>query len=116
MASPSPGWPNPTWGFGTVTDLIDDYHRVVPGASFYVTEVGTQDMNSQGEFPHHMFKALNSTDWTLHVWWFSWSDGMVDPFGVVDKNGKKKPSYASFQKYARTMQQNVMRDAVILSR
>lgn len=67
----------------------------------YVTEFGTNDMTSQGDFPAHMFAALAANDpHVAAIWWFCWSDAMVAPFGVVDTSGKPKPSYSSYETYA----------------
>ena len=70
----------------------------------FVTEVGTNDMTVQGEFPDRTFNAIAADETAIHttaVWWFCWSDGMAAPFGLVDATGKEKPSYASFEQYGK---------------
>ena len=71
----------------------------------WITEVGTNDMTVQALFPERTFAALAAAESSIHttaVFWFCWSDGMVSPFGVVDTTGKPKPSYGSYQQYARS--------------
>ncbi len=69
----------------------------------WITEVGTNDMTVQGEFPAKTFAALAADEANVNttaVFWFCWSDGMVSPYGLVDTSGAPKPSYASYQSYA----------------
>lgn len=70
----------------------------------WITEVGTNDMSVQAQFPQNTFSALYANESVIHteaVFWFCWSDGMVSPFGVVDSSGNPKPSYASYQSWAK---------------
>lgn len=98
---PTPTWPSPTWGFGVVTDLIQQYYEHA-SAPIYVTEVGTNLLNVQSEFPLRTFNAIQSVNGPAVcpvVIWFCWSDGMVTPFGLVDSKGKPKQSYWSFASF-----------------
>lgn len=99
---PFPDWPNPTWGFGVLTDLLQNYENVVPGTPLWITEVGTDDTSVQDEFPSETFSAIQQWNPAACpvVIWFCWSDGMVPPFGVVDVNNNPKGSYYSFQSWA----------------
>ena len=74
------------------------------GLPTWITEVGTNDMTVQADFPARTFQALAADEVGIHtaaVFWFCWSDGMVAPFGLVDTSGNPKPSYASYQSFAK---------------
>ena len=99
---PTPTWPTSTWGFGVLSDLVRHYHQVA-GKPIWVTEIGVQVENVQGEFPGRAFGALN-LDLSKEapcVFWFCWSDGMVSPYGLVRADGQRKAAYSSFQDFAR---------------
>jgi len=100
---PTPDWPNPTWGFGNVVDLLNNYWNVEP-KPVVITEVGTDDMNVQAQFASHLFDSLNSQGSVNVCFWFCWSDAMVPPFGVVDGSGNPKPSYYDYQSWAKQAQ------------
>jgi hypothetical protein len=34
------------------------------------------------------------------VFWFCWSNGMVNPFGVVDRAGRQKAAYVRYRALA----------------
>ena len=66
------------------------------------TEIGTNDMSVQADFPSHAFDALASPPAGVVVTvvlWFCWSDAMVSPFGLVDSAAIPKPSYFSFSNW-----------------
>jgi len=97
---PFQNWPSSTWGVGPMDPFLMSYNKLVPKIPIWITEVGTNDMAVQGSFPFMTFEAVNEMPNIVpYVFWFCWSDGMVDPFGLVDKQGNKKPSYYSFQKF-----------------
>eukprot|EP01006_Ploeotia_vitrea_P066851 TRINITY_DN95866_c0_g1_i1.p1 TRINITY_DN95866_c0_g1~~TRINITY_DN95866_c0_g1_i1.p1 ORF type:complete len:322 (-),score=15.80 TRINITY_DN95866_c0_g1_i1:267-1232(-) len=106
---PTPNWPSPTWGFGALQPLLAAYNHTIAthnngkGLPMWLTEYGTNDLNVQGTFPEHMFEALNGYQPHFDVpilFWFCWSDGMVNPFGLTTAEQQPKPSYHSFYKYA----------------
>lgn len=99
---PDPSWPSPTWGFGALTPLMQQYAAVSSPLPTVITEIGTNVLSAQAEFPQRTFVALasNATVTACHtVFWFCWSDGMVSPFGLVTATGAPKPSYYSFSNY-----------------
>ena len=98
---PTPDWPNPTWGFGVLGDLILAYQAVFD-KPIWITEIGTRDTSVQDPFPRQTFRAVDDefAVGVPRVFWFCWSDGMVPPLGVVDGAGTQKGSYASFQGFA----------------
>jgi len=96
---PSANWPTSTWGFGVLSSLINGYYNSA-NLPIWITEMGTDDMRVQADFPSQFFAAASATPHVAGVWWFCWSDGMVNNFGVLDKSGNQKPSYNSFRSYA----------------
>ena len=48
------------------------YADVAQGKEIWITEIGTQDLNSQGEFPQRAFDAIVGTGVCKHVLWFCW--------------------------------------------
>ena len=48
------------------------YAEVAPGKELWITEIGTQDLNSQPEFPQRAFDAVVTTSVCKHVLWFCW--------------------------------------------
>lgn len=99
-----------TWGFGILTALLQRYYQVLDtggatATSLWITEVGTNVGGAiEAVFPQHVFAAVaaNATVSCDHVFWFCWSDGMVNGFGVTTATGAHKPSYASYQQFARS--------------
>lgn len=73
------------------------------------TQIGTNDINVQGQFPAKAFEAVQLWSSTAPsrictaVVWFCWSDGMVAPFGLVDEAGAPKPAYYSYQNATRSI-------------
>jgi hypothetical protein len=98
---PTADWPRPDWGFGTIGDLVQQYRAVV-AKPIWLTEIGTDDVDVQDEFPGRAFEVLNEdlAEIVPHVFWFCWSDGMVPPYGLVDAANVEKDSYASFKSFA----------------
>ncbi|MBX3013063.1 MAG: carboxypeptidase regulatory-like domain-containing protein [Caldilineaceae bacterium] len=111
---PFPTWPHDQWGFGPVAELLQRYHTLI-GKPIWVTEFGTDDTTTQTRrddgsmgpaqdlFPLQMFDAINTqvAHFVSHVFWFCWSSGMVNPFGIHEANGTRKGSYTAFQRFAR---------------
>jgi hypothetical protein len=84
-------------------DLLQAYADRARPLPLWISEMGTEDGHYQGEFPEKAYDALNRTlagDAPL-AFWFCWSDGMVNGFGLRDKSGKKKKAYDSYQRFAR---------------
>lgn len=48
------------------------YADVAQGKEIWITEIGTQDLDSQGEFPQRAFDAIVGTGVCKHVLWFCW--------------------------------------------
>lgn len=98
---PYDDWPSSSWGFGPLIPFLQDYYAVAK-LPIWITEVGTNDMKVQDQFPNKTFSSINEqfAIQSPYVFWFCWSDGMVSPFGVVNVNGKKKPSYDSYKQFA----------------
>lgn len=98
---PTSDWPRPDWGFGTIGELIQQYHTLA-SKPIWITEMGTKDLAVQDEFPGRTFEVLNENlaEIATHVFWFCWSDGMVSSYGLVDEAGVEKGSYESFKVFA----------------
>jgi len=98
---PTADWPRSDWGFGIIGELIQQYHAFA-AKPIWITEMGTNDLAVQDEFPGRTFEVLNENlaEVATHVFWFCWSDGMVTPYGVIDAGGAKKNSYSSFKDFA----------------
>eukprot|EP00698_Gefionella_okellyi_P020219 TRINITY_DN6323_c0_g1_i3.p1 TRINITY_DN6323_c0_g1~~TRINITY_DN6323_c0_g1_i3.p1 ORF type:complete len:157 (-),score=35.70 TRINITY_DN6323_c0_g1_i3:112-582(-) len=98
---PSQNWPSPTWGFGTLDDLLNMYSIALGTKiqNWWITEWGTDDLNSQGDFPYNAFIAAQQSNVVVNLLWFCWSDGMVSPFGLVTAAQQPKPSYWSYKKF-----------------
>jgi hypothetical protein len=95
-------WPNPTWGFGNMSDLFNRY--LAFGKPLWVSEVGvnTPDGEFQANYLENVYR-LAETQYPGRVpvvFWFCWSDGMVPPFGLLDANGNPKPAYHRYQAVA----------------
>jgi N-acetyl-anhydromuramyl-L-alanine amidase AmpD len=97
---PTDNWPNPTWGFGPLVGLLQQYYAAA-NRPIWVTEMGSKDPATQGLFPQRTFESIDaSLGMVPVVFWFCWSDGMVAPFGLLAKDGAKKPAYDSFRAFA----------------
>jgi hypothetical protein len=86
-------WPNPSWGFGNMSDLFNRY--LVFGLTLWVTEIGTVDEANQAAYLENVYTLARDAyaGQVSVVFWFCWSDGMVAPFGVVSSSGEPKPAY-----------------------
>jgi hypothetical protein len=119
---PEPGWPPPgpdrdengnlrPWGFGLLPNLLSAY-RNVANKPIWLTELGTNDISVkdpppitltvQDQFPERAVNVVNSrlAGVVSHLFWFCWSDGMVEPFGLVRRDNTRKRSYAGLQSFA----------------
>lgn len=92
----------PTGGFGELKALLLLYRDAAGGLPIWITEmgVGTTDQQQQAEYIQRMFNQLRS-DVQLSgvvpmVTWFAWSDGMVNPFGIVDSSSNPKAAYGPY--------------------
>jgi hypothetical protein len=90
-------WPNPSWGFGNMSDLFDRY--LVFGLPLWVTEIGTVDESVQAAYLENVFSLVRDeySGRVPVVLWFCWSDGMVPPFGIVTSAGEPKPAYHQYR-------------------
>ncbi len=100
---PQPDFPTPTWGFGNLGDLLIRYRRA--GAlPLVITEVGTEDLNpiEQAEYLRRFYNRIGQDFRNIvdEVYWFCYSDNMVEPFGLIDRQGQRKPSYYVFRSLA----------------
>ncbi len=101
---PATDWPWSGWGFGTLKGLLQEYFKRCQPLPVWVSEIGTDDLHCQGEFPERAYDTLSRILGAATVpvaIWFCWSDGMVQPFGLWDEAGHRKAAYASFLKYAK---------------
>lgn len=96
---PTQNWPSPTWGNGVISQFVSNFTNAVPHLRVLISEVGTDDLSVQGQFPSRMFESLATMSSVVGCFWFCWSDGMVYPFGLVDDYGKPKAAYYSFRNY-----------------
>jgi hypothetical protein len=101
---PAPDWPWPSWGFGTLKGLLQEYYKRSQPVPIWISELGTDDLNCQGGFPERAYDTLSRGMGRVVpvAFWFCWSDGMVSPFGLRDEGGKAKEAYRSYQKYAQS--------------
>jgi hypothetical protein len=123
---PERNWPDSSWGFGYVGDLIGAY-RLVSSLPQWITEIGVntggtvaaQDSNQrrytpllapsggatiasnelQAEYLTRFYAAMvnNFQGAVERVYWFCYADGMVPPFGLLDGSGQPKPSYSAYK-------------------
>jgi hypothetical protein len=111
---PLPNWPSPNWGQGNLIDYLQQYLPLVSGASvpLWITELSTDDLQYQGEYPYKAFTAVNNTvaAQVPTAFWFCYSDGMISPFGLLAKNGTEKAAYYSFGTFAGYPYQGVSLD------
>lgn len=94
------GWPDPTWGFGEMSDLFDRY--LAFGLPLWVSEIGTVDEANQADYLEHVY-ALAGGEYAGRVQvvlWFCWSDAMVPPFGLYAADGTAKDAYARYRSVA----------------
>jgi len=95
-------WPNPSWGFGNMSDLFNRYLAL--GKPLWVSEIGvnTQDRDFQAAYLDNVYRLVRDqyAGRVQVVFWFCWSDGMVSPFGLLDANLSPKPSYNQYKSIA----------------
>ncbi|MHB8877513.1 MAG: cellulase family glycosylhydrolase [Myxococcaceae bacterium] len=89
-------WPNPSWGFGNMSDLFDRY--LLFGKPLWVSEIGTVDTANQAQYLTNVFDLVRTeyAGRVQRVFWFCWSDAMVTPYGVRDSSGQPKAAYSSY--------------------
>ena len=83
-----------------MSDLLDRY--LAFGLPLWITEIGINEPARQADYLQNVFELARDRYGASVpvVFWFCWSDGMVFPFGVVDRNGAQKPAYARFRALA----------------
>jgi hypothetical protein len=93
-------FPTPTWGAGNMSDLLDRY--LTFGLPLWITEIGINEPARQADYLQNVYQLARDryAQSIPVVFWFCWSDGMVSPFGVVDRNGAQKPAYTRFRSLA----------------
>ena len=98
---PWPNWPSSSWGFGYMGDLVAAYTAVMPKhVPIFITEFGSNDPNSQGNFPYMLFSGIAAMPYNISaVVWYCWSDGQTGGFGLVSSSGSPKPDYNSYVNY-----------------
>lgn len=98
---PEPNWPDPSWGFGYVGDLINRYREVFAGP-WWITESGndtlSEDMKAQ--YLSKMYSTIKTkfAGKVDELIWFCYSDGMVNPFGLIDEESNRKSAYEAYRK------------------
>ncbi len=100
---PEPNWPNSTWGFGYVGDLIRNYQGVTK-LPLIISEIGVEHLSpaEAAEYLRRFYQTISgqSAPKVERVYWFCYSDGMVSPFGLLDANGQPKPAYNTYKAIA----------------
>ncbi len=104
---PTEDWPSPSWGFGPLIPFLQSYQQALAPSNsvlpLLITEFGVSDNTPSDDnvFPEHFYGVLNSTvpvsQWSGVAFWFCWSNAMVPPFGLLNRDGTPKPMYYSFQ-------------------
>ena len=102
---PTPDWPRADWGSGYVSDLIQAY-QTVTDLPLWLTEIGVDSLGAeeQGAYLSRFYNTISRKfgDVVPEVFWFSYSDAMAYPFGLVDSLGQPKPAYEAYKKVAST--------------
>jgi uncharacterized lipoprotein YddW (UPF0748 family)/spore coat protein CotH len=100
---PEPNWPNPTWGFGYVGDLLKNYRQVIE-KPVVVSEIGVEHLSpaDQAEYLRRFYRRVTGEFGPVvpEIFWFCYSDGMVSPYGLLDAAGRPKPAYPAYQETA----------------
>jgi hypothetical protein len=106
---PDPDWPPPDsngnpWGAGVLADLINAYHQVAQ-KPIWVTEVGINapQESFQAEFVRRTYRASDQEPMAKiapYTFWYCWSHGMGQEFGLVGPSGQKRPAYDEFRTFA----------------
>lgn len=96
-------WPDPTWGFGNMSDLLTAYQAF--GVPLWISEIGTDDQTNQADYLTNVYALirgsfLQADPPVTRVFWFCWSDAMVLPHGLLDEAGDPKPSYTAYEQSA----------------
>jgi hypothetical protein len=105
---PESNWPRSNWGFGYVGDLLNGYYRAGQRKPIWITEMGIKvdevdnNPDQAAEFLRRYYKTATTSlsDKVQKLLWFCYSDGMVNPFGLVDANGNRKPAYFAYLRAA----------------
>ncbi|MBZ0119178.1 MAG: glycoside hydrolase family 5 protein, partial [Sandaracinaceae bacterium] len=90
------GWPDPSWGFGDMSNLFDGY--LAFGRPLWVSEIGTVDSPRSAEYLTNVY-TLATGEYAGRVevvLWFCWSDAMVPPFGIHNSDGTPKAAYQAY--------------------
>jgi hypothetical protein len=106
---PDADWPPPDsngnpWGAGVLADLVVAYHQVAQ-KPIWVTEVGINapQESFQAEFVKRTYRASDREplgEIAPYVFWYCWSHGMGQEFGLVGPAGQKRPAYDEFRAFA----------------
>lgn len=87
-----------TWGFGELSAFIANYYSVA-GIPLWITEIGTDDLSKQPSYLGNFYKDIKELYLSKveAVFWFCYSDAMVNPYGLFTANGNTKDSYAIYK-------------------
>jgi hypothetical protein len=107
---PDPDWPRPDWGFGLVSNLLNDYYRAGKNKPLWITEMGIkeEDLGNNreqvAEFVRRYYRAITTrhSSQVQQFFWFCYSDGMVPTFGLRDSANNRKPAYQAYRETALT--------------
>ncbi len=105
---PERDWPHGRWFFNEgsyVGNLLNNYQRVAGNKPVWITEMGIKhedlghDQNKMAEFLRRYYRAMNKLykNKVRHLFWFCYSDNMVEPFGLLDRAQQPKPIYHAFR-------------------
>lgn len=83
---------------GDLGEFVENFSGV-GGKPLWITEIGidTADQSIEDDYLRCVFDYYkNNRDKIAATLWFAWSDSMVPPFGLLEKNGVEKPALGSF--------------------
>jgi hypothetical protein len=96
--------------------FLRSYYQAGQRKPIWITDVGVNeaDLNNSrqqvAEFLQRYYRAMERefADKVESLFWFAYSDGMVQPFGLRDESGNPKPAYTAYQEVRRLqLQENV---------
>ena len=79
---------------GDMGDLMNQYRALSRGKGLWITEIGIETTVS--DQLNRYLDGVFQNSYGDPTFWFAWSDGMVTPFGIVDRNQQPKSNFANF--------------------
>ncbi len=92
------GYPPPNDPAKELKTMLAAYRSINPTLPLWITEMGldTPDENQQKEYIGKFYTELRTLDYVPVAIWFAFSDGMVNPFGIVNASNGKKASFGTY--------------------